>query len=205
MSLSCWAQTGINTSSPRATLDVTGSATNASVLDGVVLPSVTGNTLTGTTYTSSQTGDMVYVTARPTSPNSQTRYIRAAGPAYFDGTAWRGAAVNFSGTVLNFGDIGGPAQASFSVNGQLLSASSLSFYGSFNDVTVVHNLNLSNYFVAVTFQSMSTGNNYIQLDLDNEMEYSPVLHDVGPNSFSLFLENYSGVQQLRFVFDIVTQ
>jgi len=203
LSLRCLAQVGIDTTNPSGTLDLPGSPSNASVLDGLVLPNVTGNTLTGTTYTSSQKGDFLFVTAKPTSPNSQTKRIQSIGPAFFDGSAWWGPQPNLGGILVDFGDIG-CCGATITVNGDLVSAVRADYLTWFSDVLITHNLNLSNYQVNVTLESISTGNNYAQLNLDSAMFYIPIVHDVGANSFSVLLEDYPAyTQTLRLHIDIV--
>jgi hypothetical protein len=79
---------GIATANPVATLDVVGSPTVASSLDGVIPPRVTGNQLRAKTYTASQTGAMVYVTAADSSPTGQTINVTSTGYYYFDGSLW---------------------------------------------------------------------------------------------------------------------
>ncbi|WP_336687854.1 hypothetical protein [Chryseobacterium bernardetii] len=84
-----FAQVGINISNPNATLDVVGSPNNPSKFDGVIPPRITGDQLTAKTYTTAQTGAIVYATEGVTaSPSSQTTYVTAPGTYYFDGTRW---------------------------------------------------------------------------------------------------------------------
>lgn len=204
-SLSALAQVGVNTSSPGATLDVVGAPSSAAVLDGLVLPNVTGNTLTGTTYTTNQTGDLLYVTAKPTSSNTQTKYLQMPAPSYFDGTTWYGLMPSTGGQIKSFGDIGCCTVASLTVNGELVSASKTQFVTWFDDLVITHNLNLSKYYVSVTYASTSTGNNYTQLKLDGDSAYTPIFHELGANSFKLLLEDYPGtVQTLELYIDITT-
>lgn len=83
------AQVGIDTPSPKASLDVTGKPTNSSSLDGIIPPRMTGDQLRAKTYTAAQTGAQVYVTAADTAPAGQTVNVRSIGNYYFDGTVWK--------------------------------------------------------------------------------------------------------------------
>ncbi|SHK21929.1 hypothetical protein [Chryseobacterium polytrichastri] len=106
--LSTWAnaQIGINTSTPQASLDVTGKPTTTSSLDGIIPPRMTGAQLRAKTYTAAQTGAHVYVTAADTAPAGQTVNVQSAGNYYFDGTVWKYLAgtantlPNGTGTVI---------------------------------------------------------------------------------------------------------
>ncbi len=83
------AQVGINTDTPKSTLDVVGKATDTSSLDGITAPRLTGDQLRAKTYTSAQTGTLVYVTVADTAPAGQTVNVTAVGYFYFDGTVWQ--------------------------------------------------------------------------------------------------------------------
>lgn len=80
---------GINTTNPQVTLDVAGVAADPLKLDGVIAPRLTGNQLAAKTYTPSQTGAIVYVTAASSSLTGQMANVASAGYYYFDGTAWQ--------------------------------------------------------------------------------------------------------------------
>lgn len=84
-----FCQVGINTESPSVTLDVTGDAANVAKLDGISAPRISGDLLRAKTYTTAQTGAMVYVTLADTAPAGQTVNVTAAGYYYFDGAAWQ--------------------------------------------------------------------------------------------------------------------
>lgn len=81
-------QVGIQTETPQATLDVAGNPADAASLDGIIAPRLTGEELRAKTYTSAQTGALVYVTAADTVPSGQTEDVTSAGYYYFDGTKW---------------------------------------------------------------------------------------------------------------------
>lgn len=100
--LTTFAQVGINTSQAQATLDVVGSPSNTSKLDGVIAPRLTGVQLKAKNYTTAQTGAIVYVTAVEASPTGQTVDVVSPGYYYFDGTKWSG----LSGSWRTVGNTG---------------------------------------------------------------------------------------------------
>jgi hypothetical protein len=95
------AQVGINTNTPQATLDVNGKPTDNTTLDGIIPPRITGDQLHAKTYTGSQTGALVYVTAADTSPSGQTIDVTAIGNYYFDGTKWIPSRSSSSANIYN--------------------------------------------------------------------------------------------------------
>ncbi|MDW9379886.1 hypothetical protein [Chryseobacterium sp. JV558] len=96
------AQVGINTGQAQATFDIIGSPSNASKLDGVIAPRLTGVQLRAKSYTAAQTGAIVYVTAAETTPSGQTVDVVSPGYYYFDGTKWG----NLSGNWRTAGNAG---------------------------------------------------------------------------------------------------
>ncbi|CAI8717476.1 hypothetical protein [Chryseobacterium sp. IT-36CA2] len=82
------AQVGIGTGQPQATFDIVGSPSNASKLDGVIAPRLTGIQLKAKNYTVAQIGAIVYVTAAETAPTGQTVDVISSGYYYFDGIKW---------------------------------------------------------------------------------------------------------------------
>lgn len=82
------AQVGINTNLAQATLDVVGYPSNASKLDGIIAPRLTGDQLRAKNYSAGQTGAMVYITSADTAPAGQTVNVTSSGYYYFDGTVW---------------------------------------------------------------------------------------------------------------------
>jgi len=87
-SLKAQVTIGANTD-PKATLDVVGQPTTATSLDGVIAPRLTGDQLRAKTYTTAQTGAIVYATVADTAPAGQTIKVTAPGYYYFDGTIWQ--------------------------------------------------------------------------------------------------------------------
>lgn len=83
-----FSQVGIQTETPQATLDVVGAPADATKLDGIIAPRLEGAQLRAKTYTSSQTGALVYVTMADTAPSGQTEDVTAEGYYYFNGTKW---------------------------------------------------------------------------------------------------------------------
>lgn len=104
-----FSQVGIGTETPNATLDVVGKPTETTALDGIIAPRITGDQLRAKTYTTDQTGALVYVTAADTTPAGQTINVITPGYYYFDGTKWiisdlNTNLYNTSGTLTGTGD-----------------------------------------------------------------------------------------------------
>ncbi|MGC4041393.1 MAG: hypothetical protein QM710_11575 [Flavobacterium sp.] len=83
-----FSQVGVQTTSPKATLDVVGKPTDVAEKDGIIAPRLTGAQLRAKTYGSDQIGALVYVTAADTSPAGQTIDVTQIGYYYFNGTKW---------------------------------------------------------------------------------------------------------------------
>ena len=82
-----FAQVGINTDSPKATLEI--AAKNIpSVYDGIIAPKLSGDQLSQKNYTTEQSGAIVYVTSAAASLQGQVVDVNKAGYYYFDGTKW---------------------------------------------------------------------------------------------------------------------
>lgn len=96
-SMAVYSQVGINTESPKASLDIAAKATDTTVMDGIIAPRLTGVQLRSKTYTTDQTGAMVYVTAADPVPAGQTVNVTSIGYYYFNGTQW----MNSEGNDVN--------------------------------------------------------------------------------------------------------
>lgn len=83
-----YGQVGINIANPAATLDIVGKPTLTSSMDGIIAPRIEGAQLRAKTYTSAQTGALVYVTLADTLPAGQTVDVTAIGYYYFNGIKW---------------------------------------------------------------------------------------------------------------------
>ncbi|HEY4538659.1 MAG TPA: hypothetical protein VIG94_01465 [Faecalibacter sp.] len=87
-----FAQVGINTNEPQASLDVQAAPHTTTVSDGIIAPRLTGDQLKAkdSAYQTPQTGAIVYVTQRLTSePTSKTIKVKDPGYYYFDGEIWQ--------------------------------------------------------------------------------------------------------------------
>ncbi|MBV8328074.1 hypothetical protein [Chryseobacterium sp.] len=89
LGLAIYAQVGINTIAPKATLDIAGAPADATRPDGLIAPRLTGTQLRAKNYTTAQEGAIVYATAADTVPAGQTIHVTASGYYYFDGKSWQ--------------------------------------------------------------------------------------------------------------------
>ncbi len=85
-----YAQVGINTQAPNATLDVVGKPTITDTPDGVIAPRLTGDQLAAKddAYGTDQTGTLVYVTEAVTTATTKTANVTKTGYFMFDGAKW---------------------------------------------------------------------------------------------------------------------
>lgn len=84
-----FAQVGIGTIHPKATLDIHGSPSKTAITDGLLPPRLLRSELISKTgYTASQTGAIIYITDLSGENNTQTVNVTAVGYFYFDGSAW---------------------------------------------------------------------------------------------------------------------
>ncbi|NMR36075.1 hypothetical protein HIO71_17995 [Chryseobacterium aquaticum] len=110
VSITSFAQVGIDTETPKATLDVMGKPSQVDKVDGIIAPRITGDQLkVKTGYGLPQEGTLIYVTAAATgTPAGQTVNVTSPGYYYFDGAVWVKQLSGFlpssggSGTVTNF-------------------------------------------------------------------------------------------------------
>lgn len=81
---------GINTSTPASTLDVVGVPDDASILDGIIAPRITGDQLSAKTYLPEQKGALIYATTSASIANltGQTINVSSEGYYWFDGLVW---------------------------------------------------------------------------------------------------------------------
>lgn len=126
VSISVSAQVGIGTTTPQATLDITGQPLVTSQLDGVIPPRLTGNQLRTKVYTAAQTAAIVYVTAADSTPLGQTINVTQAGYYYFNGTLWIRMA---------------PESDDWKITGNSNTNASNNFLGTTNDVDLIFKRN----------------------------------------------------------------
>ncbi|KUJ55761.1 hypothetical protein [Chryseobacterium aquaticum] len=85
-----FAQVGINTDAPKATLDIMGTPADLTKIDGIIAPRISGNSLSSkdSLYNAEQKGTIVYVTSGVASPTAKTINVTTEGYYYFDGVVW---------------------------------------------------------------------------------------------------------------------
>ena len=102
MSCAAYSQVGIDTETPKATLDVTGKPTDFSKADGIIAPRLTGSELKAkdVLYTVDQKASLVYVTEAlvASDTTSKTVNVTSIGYFYFDGNVWQKMSGGNAGT-----------------------------------------------------------------------------------------------------------
>ncbi|MFC0428085.1 hypothetical protein [Chryseobacterium scophthalmum] len=87
------AQVGINTESPKATLDIMATPSDFSKIDGVIVPRLTGTELKAkdSLYNVDQKSAIVYVTSplNIADVSLKTKNVTSIGIFYFDGDVWQ--------------------------------------------------------------------------------------------------------------------
>jgi hypothetical protein len=106
ISMTIYAQVGINNTSPKATLDIT-SKTSGTRPEGLIIPQLSGDNIHTATanavYGAAQKGLIVYASSADTNPTGAMANITAAGYYYFDGGAWQRILETSSGDNTNDG------------------------------------------------------------------------------------------------------
>lgn len=98
-----YSQVGVNTTTPKATLEVVGKPTETNITDGVIAPRLKRSELISkTAYSTDQIGAIIYVLDLSGTVNSKTDKITEIGYYYFDGSNWE--SMN-NQTVFNYGDV----------------------------------------------------------------------------------------------------
>lgn len=166
-----FSQTGINTVTPKTTLDVAGKPADITSLDGIIAPRITGDQLRAKTYTSDQEGALVYVTAADTAPAGQTIDVTASGYYYFNGAKW----VSTEGEYLNI----------YNANGTLTANRTVSQDGNW--------LRFSNVQETTFFNAAGAG---MRQDAGSGNRASITFSHSGANSLFLYTDNNSAAQML---------
>ncbi|WP_326983947.1 hypothetical protein VUJ46_05240 [Chryseobacterium sp. MYb264] len=103
-SASVFGQIGLATANPSATLDVQTLKTDGTTSEGILIPNLTGDQIksAGAQYTSDQVGTIIYASSIPTTADTKTANIIAAGCYYFDGSVWRSMGKINNTTVISY-------------------------------------------------------------------------------------------------------
>lgn len=155
-----FAQIGINTASPKSTLDVSAKRNDTGIADntqtyGLLPPRITRAELTDNTalYDTNQTGAIIYITdVSAGDTNSPRTNINAVGYYYFDGTLWQKISLPYTAT-----------------NGVTMSGNNVKLGGSIiepttiSGVTNVNKLNIT----ASGIDAINFGSNTFSLDATN--------------------------------------
>ncbi|MGE4514304.1 MAG: C-type lectin domain-containing protein [Chryseobacterium sp.] len=104
-SMTVFAQVGINTKTPYATLDIKAKSPGTNP-EGLIIPKLSGTDIQNGPYGTNQTGTLVYATAVPSAPNTVTAEITEPGFYYFNGTKWK--KINSSGRTISYTTIADP-------------------------------------------------------------------------------------------------
>ncbi|SMP14856.1 hypothetical protein [Chryseobacterium profundimaris] len=132
LSLTVFAQVGINNNSPKATLDITVKTTDGSKPEGLLAPRLTGDQIQAgdAQYTAAQKGLIIYATAATAFPSGKTANMTAEGYYFFDGNTWQkitdtapgDATTTAKGIVQLAGDLSGTAASPSIANNAVTSA-----------------------------------------------------------------------------------
>ncbi|SEM17548.1 hypothetical protein SAMN05421856_101550 [Chryseobacterium taichungense] len=99
-SMTALAQVGINTTTPKATLEIKAKTTDGSKPEGIIVPRLTADQIQLGTYGSNQIGTLIYALAAASAPNTFTVEITEPGFYYFNGTKWK--KINSSGSTISY-------------------------------------------------------------------------------------------------------
>ncbi|MFV0529865.1 MAG: hypothetical protein ACK5MD_00300 [Flavobacteriales bacterium] len=87
-SVIAFGQAGINTDTPKASLDVVAKKDGSA--EGVIAPRLTGDQMGSALYSTDQKGALAYARYIPTVANPKTVNVTKEGYYYFDGSVWVG-------------------------------------------------------------------------------------------------------------------
>ncbi|MCL8538532.1 hypothetical protein M9991_16820 [Chryseobacterium gallinarum] len=156
-----FSQVGINTASPKSTLDVSAKRNASGIADntqvyGLIPPRVTRAELTDNTavYNADQTGAMIYISdVSGGDTNPPRSNVNTVGYYYFDGTLWQKISVPYTAT-----------------NGVTMSGNNLKLGGSLTEPTNISGLTGVNK-LAITgtgIDAINFDNNTLSIDASND-------------------------------------
>lgn len=162
--INIYAQIGVNTSNPNATLEVVSSTENTSLADGIIAPKLTGENLKNKddAYLVNQTGAIVYVTEALTPDNTSPKTINVneIGYYYFDGIIWQ-----------KFRGDGGDSSLS-AINGLTKVGNNIKLGGTLTEITTI-NTDSINTLRLNGLQDIDASNGKILIiDNDNNVKFT---------------------------------
>lgn len=156
-----FAQVGINTEDPKATIHIVGQPTDISSADGIITPRMTGvqARLKNSAYNIAQNGAIIYITAADTAPSGKTINITSPGYYYYD-------AGNFVWQAMKGEGASATVTAS---NGLTYNNSNIKLGGSITEPTAITGINATNRlaFTASGVNAINFANNTLSIDANN--------------------------------------
>ena len=159
--ISVQGQVGINTQTPKATLDVVGKPSDSTSLDGFIAPRITASQLKTKMYTIEQKGTLIYVTEKFDSDSDaigQVEFVKSTGYYVFDGTNWKSMG-NYEDKLYDVVDRGNYSGRFISFSGD-----SISKQGT-RDAALGFNATTKSYFFG-NLNPNHTGQNNLGIGLD---------------------------------------
>lgn len=157
-----FAQVGINTEDPKATIDIVGLPTINSSADGIIAPRMTGDQLRlkNAAYNTDQDAAIVYITTADTTPIGKTINVTSPGYYYYDAT-------NSIWQAMKGGGASAPLVTAS--NGLTETNSNIKLGGLITEPTTITGINATNKlsFTGTGINAINFGNNALSIDATN--------------------------------------
>lgn len=157
-----FAQVGINTEAPKATIDIVGQPTVNSSADGIIAPRMTGDQLRlkNVAYGTDQDAAIVYITTADTAPTGKTINVTSPGYYYYD-------AANSIWQAMK----GGGASATVTASNGLTEANNnIKLGGAITEPTAISGINATNRlsFTGTGINAINFATNTLSIDATNQ-------------------------------------